>query len=48
MAYRSGTDTAFHYESLQALNREDEYGDREALAGKYGFLATAIAALGRS
>jgi len=45
MAYRSGTDTAFHYESLQALNREDEYGDREALAGKYGFLATAIAAL---
>lgn len=45
IAARSGTDTAFHYESLKAANRADEFGDREALAGKYGFAATAIAAL---
>ena len=45
IAFRSGTDTAFHYESLQALNRADEYGDREARAGKFGFAATAVAAL---
>lgn len=45
IAFRSGTDTALHYESLQALGRTDEYGDREAVAGKYGFAATAIAAL---
>ena len=45
MAFRSGTDTALHYESLDALGRSDEYGDREAIAGKYGFAATAIAAL---
>lgn len=45
IAFRSGTDTAFHYESLQVLDRTAEYGDREALAGKYGFAATAAAAL---
>ena len=45
IAFRSGTDTAFHYESLQALEREEEYGDREAIAGKYGFVSTAVAAL---
>jgi len=45
IAFRSGTDTAFHYESLQALGRANEYGDREAIAGKYGFAATAVAAL---
>lgn len=45
IAFRSGTDTAFHYESLQALDRTSEYGNREAVAGKYGFAATAIAAL---
>lgn len=45
IAFKSGTDTAFHYESLQALGRTDEYGEREAIAGKYGFAATAVAAL---
>ncbi len=45
IAFRSGTDTALHYESLQAANRVDEYGDREAKAGKFGFAATAVAAL---
>lgn len=46
IAFRSGTDTAFHYESLLALDRTEEYGDREAIAGKYSFVATALAALG--
>ena len=45
IAFRSGTDTALHYESLQALKRTGEYGDREATAGKYGFASTAAAAL---
>ena len=45
IAFRSGTDTALHYESLQALGRTEEYGDREAVAGKYGFASTAVAAL---
>ncbi len=45
MAFRSGTDTALHFESLQTLGRTEEYGDREATAGKYGFTATAVAAL---
>ena len=45
LAFRSGTDTSLLYESLSALGRANEYGDREAKAGQYGFLATAIAAL---
>jgi len=45
MPCHSRSDTAFHYESLQALDRETEYGDREARAGKYGFVSTAVAAL---
>lgn len=44
-ACRSGTDTALHYESLAGAGREAEYGDREALAGRIGFLSTATAAL---
>lgn len=44
-ACRSGTDTALHYESLASAGRESEYGDREALAGRIGFLSTASAAL---
>jgi len=45
VTFRSGTDTSLLYESLNALGRASEYGDREAKAGQYGFLATAIAAL---
>lgn len=45
IAFRSGTDTSFHYESLVADGRDEEYGDREAVAGKYGFISTAAAAL---
>ena len=45
MAFKSGTNTVFHYESLKALNRDNEYGDREALISKWGMWAAAIAAL---
>jgi MFS family permease len=45
LAFRSGTDTSLLYESLKVLGRDGEYGDREAKAGQYGFIATAIAAL---
>lgn len=45
LAFRSGSDTSLLYESLNALNRAKEYGDREAKAGQYGFIATAVAAL---
>jgi len=45
MAFQSGTNTVFHYESLKAINKDEEYGDREALVSKYGMWAAAIAAL---
>jgi len=45
LAFRSGTDTSLLFESLNALGRASEYGDREAKAGQYGFLATGLAAL---
>ena len=45
LAFRSGSDTSLLYESLTALDRAREYGDREAKAGQYGFIATAVAAL---
>ena len=32
MTLRSGTDTALHYDSLVALNRVDEFAQREAVA----------------
>jgi len=44
-AFRSGTDTSLHFESLTQAGREHEYGDREAKVGQYGFLSTALAAL---
>lgn len=45
MAFQSGTNTVFHFESLKALGQEAEYGDREAYVGKLGFYAGGIAAL---
>ena len=42
-AFKSGTDTSFHYDSLAARQRTDEYGDREAIAGRNGLIASAIA-----
>lgn len=44
-AFSSGTDTAFHYESLDGLNRQSEYGEREAKALKFSFIAGAVGAV---
>ena len=44
-SFRSGSDTALHYDSLAALNRTGEYGEREAKAERLGFYASGAAAL---
>lgn len=43
IAMQSGTDTAFHYDSLKALGRETEYQHREARAEQLGLTMLAIA-----
>jgi len=43
MAMQSGTDTAFHYDSLKALGRESEYAEREAQAEQWGLAMLALA-----
>ena len=45
IAFNSGTDTSFHFDSLAALGREEEYEDREALVARNGLAATGLAAL---
>ena len=45
VAFRSGTDTSFHYDILKSLNREQEYADREAQITRNVFIASAAAAL---
>jgi MFS family permease len=45
MAMQSGTDTAFHYDSLKTLGRESEYAQREAKAEQWGLIMLAIATL---
>lgn len=45
MAFQSGTNTVFHYETLKSLDKESEYGDREAHLGKIGYITGGIAAL---
>jgi len=45
MAMQSGTDTAFHFDSLKALGRESEYAEREAKAEQWGLVMLAIATL---
>jgi len=45
IAMQSGTDTAFHYDSLKALQREGEYADREARAEQWGMIMLALATL---
>ena len=45
IAMQSGTDTAFHYDSLKALGREAEYASREAKAEQWGLIMLAIATL---
>lgn len=45
MAFRSGTDTSFHYDLLKCLGREDAYPQREARITRNIFIASAGAAL---
>ena len=45
-AFASGTDAAFHYESLYALKRDSEYGAREARALQFSLTAGALGAVG--
>jgi len=45
IAMQSGTDTAFHYDSLKALDREQEYAEREAKAEQWGLAMLAVATL---
>tara|TARA_Y100000588_G_scaffold264962_1_gene279748 strand:+ start:1105 stop:2328 length:1224 start_codon:yes stop_codon:yes gene_type:complete len=41
----SGTDTSFHYDSLQSLGKEEEYEKREAMASRNGLISLGLAAL---
>ena len=45
IAMQSGTDTAFHYDSLKSLGQEREYQTREAKAEQWGLSMLAIATL---
>ena len=45
MSFVSGTNTVFHFETLQALGEESKYGDREAIVQKYGMIAGGTSAL---
>ena len=45
MAFHSGTDASFHYDSLAAIGREAEYASREAHVSRIAFIGSAVAAL---
>lgn len=45
IAFNSGTDTSFHYDSLVAAGREAEYEEREAMVAHRSLLAMASSAL---
>ncbi len=45
IAFHSGTGTAFHYDSLAALGREDTYEERESIVARNALVATGGAAL---
>jgi MFS family permease len=45
ISFRSGTDTALHFDTLSALERPGEYAAREASAHRYLLLGRAVAAL---
>lgn len=44
-AFNSGTDTAFHYDSLAAAGLEDEYADREERVARLSFAMVAVSAV---
>lgn len=41
--FQSGTDTSFHFDSLMAADRAEEYGDRESIAMRNSLIGRAIA-----
>lgn len=45
ISFRSGTDTSFYYESLAEINKEEEYGQREATVQSWIQIASAFAVL---
>jgi MFS family permease len=45
IAFQSGTDTAFHYDSLKLNDQESEFEWREARAEKFGLLSLAFSCL---
>ncbi len=45
IAFNSGTDASFHYDSLAAMGLEAEYAPREAHVSRVGFIGSAVAAL---
>lgn len=44
-AFRSGTDTSFHFDTLAALDRDAEFGEREAWVNRNSYLAIAGSAV---
>lgn len=44
-AFNSGTDTSFHYDSLVAIGREDEFADREERIARLSFTVVGMSAL---
>lgn len=44
-SHLSGTDVSFHYESLEGLDREDEYADRQAVVSSNGLVFKALGAI---
>ncbi len=44
-AFRSGTDTSFHFDTLSALGRADDFGEREAWIQRNSYLAVAGSAV---
>ncbi len=44
-AFRSGTDTSFHFDTLSALGRERDFGEREAWIQRNAYLAVAGSAV---
>jgi len=44
-AFKSGTDTSFHYDTHQSLGRTEQFGDAEARVSSLNFLGAAGAAL---
>jgi MFS family permease len=45
LSFKSGTDTSLHFDALASLERDDEFGDREARVSKLSFYASAVGAL---